>query len=92
MDNVAGQKVDIIVEQLNARISNALASQLIQFCILDPLDALRDRRLVQIQLQFLHQMRKVTRMKGNHVLGDAILRIRLAALHRFQDACIESQG
>lgn len=87
MDDVSRQKVDIVVEQLDASIPDALASQLIQFRILNPLDALRNRWLVQIQLQFFHQMREITCVESDHVFGDAILRFRLAASDGFQDAC-----
>lgn len=86
MDNVARQKVDVVVEQLNARVSDALAAQLVEFGVLDPLHTLRDRRLVQVQLKLFDQVRKVAGMKGNHVLGDAILGFRLAALDGLQNA------
>lgn len=54
MYNIARQKIDVIVTELNAGIAYTIASQLIQFSILDPLHTLRYGRLMQIQLQHFH--------------------------------------
>lgn len=75
MDYVPGQKVDVIVVQLDARVADSLATQLIQLGILDPLNTLRNGRFIQVQLQFLHKNRKVLGGKGNNVLRKIIINI-----------------
>lgn len=87
MNNVSWQKVNVVVVQIDAGIFDALATQLIQFGVLEPLHALRYGRLVQVQLQFFDQKRKIASVKGDHIFGDPILSILLAALHCFQNSC-----
>lgn len=51
VDDVAGQEVDVIVVEVDARIADPVPTQLIQLRVLDPLHTLTDRRLVQVQLR-----------------------------------------
>lgn len=85
MNDIARQKVDVIVTELDAGIANTIASQLIEFGILDPLHTLRYWRLMQIQLKHFHQRIKVLSGKGNHILGDAILIIGLSTVHSLEN-------
>jgi len=86
VDYVAGKEVYVVVTQLDAGIADALSSQLVQLGVLDPLHALRDRGLVQVQLQHFHHCIEVLGGKSDHVFGDAVLRVSLSAVHSLQYA------
>lgn len=86
MDDVAGQEVDVVVAQLDAGIADAFAPQLVELGVLDPLHALRDGRFVQVQLQHLHHLIEVLGGECHHILGDAVLVVRLSAVHGLQNA------
>src|SRR5262245_5028253 len=72
MHDVPGQEVDVVVLELDARVAHALAPQLVELGVLDPLDALRRRRLVQVELQHLGEPREVAGVEGHHVLRHAV--------------------
>lgn len=85
MDYISRQEINVIIVELNSSVFDALSSKLIQFSVFDPLYTLGNGRLVQIQLQFLNEMRKVTCVEGHYIFGDAILVIRFATLNRLQN-------
>ena len=86
VNDIARQKVDVIVVQLDAGVEDALSAKLVQLGVLHPGDALRHRRLVQVQLQLQRQIVKVGRVEGDHVLGDAVELGHRAAMDGLQHA------
>lgn len=86
VDHAARDVIDVIVVELDAGVSDALAPQLVQLGIIHPLYTLRKRRLVQIQLQPLHNIRKVCCMETNHVFGDTRRIPTLSTSYSFQNS------
>lgn len=51
---ISRKEVDVVIVQVDSSILDALTTQLVQFSVFDPLNTLRYRWLMQIQLQFFH--------------------------------------
>lgn len=84
MYDIAGQKVNVVVVELDASEADALTPQLIELGVLNPSDALTDGWLMQVQLQLLSQPLEVCRVKGNHVFGDAVVAPSIPAIDCFE--------
>ena len=48
---------------------------------------LRHGRLMQVELQLFHDGVEVRGLERHHVLGDAVVLVLFAAVHRLQDTC-----
>lgn len=86
MDYVARKEVNVIVVERNASILDALAFQLIELGVLDPRDALRNRRFVKVELQLFGEHGEGLRSEGDHVFCDAVLFAGLAAVNGFENS------
>lgn len=85
VNDVARQEVNVIVIQRNPRVLDAFAFELIELGVFDPLDALRDGRLMEIELKFTGEEWERLRRESDDVFRYAILRARLAAMYRFEN-------
>lgn len=86
VDDVAGKKVNVVVVERDARVFDALAAQLVQLRVLDPRDALRDRRLVKVELELFGEEWKRLGGERDDVFRDAVLLPGLTAVNGFKDA------
>lgn len=58
MDDVAWKEINVVVVERNSRIFDSFALQLVKLCIFDPLNALRDRRFVEVKLKLSCEKRE----------------------------------
>lgn len=53
MDDVSGQKIDVIVGQWDSGVADSFSDELIQFAVIQPNWTLRHRWFVEVKLQLL---------------------------------------
>lgn len=51
MNDIARKEVNVVVVEGNPRIFDSFALQLVELCIFNPLNTLRDRRFVEVKLK-----------------------------------------
>lgn len=85
VNDVARQEVNVVVVQRNSRVFDALAFELVELGVFDPLDTLRDGRFMEIELKFAGEKWKRLRRKSDDVFRYAILRAHLAAMDCFEN-------
>lgn len=86
VDDVPGEEVDVVVAERDVRVANPLAEELVELGLVQPDGALRDGRLVQVELQLLRHLEEVGGVKVDGVLGDPVHLWPVSAMDGLEDA------